>query len=330
VQAATHKKIVFGAIGCSGLLVLLVVGSVLMVQYTGVAPPPGELPLAPVTAAAALDSLSDRNLGDLFAWPVAPFVLGPPRARVIARWHPDRPHTAVQFLDTAPPGSRQARMWREAGAAVVIESLPAGVALPDSEPIGRAILAAARVQLESGDPARARDAVALAVRHARGFEMRPDVVLVVAGLRLERDALEMLARDSRLAGGASAQALAESSFVAIERRLAEVRSVRSLIATAGTSPAAVPTLAAWARDSTLPLPFRDEMIRAVGFGWVLDPQEMTTGLDTVRAASIRHLTAVAWPPELAQTLKEATLGSPNFVQRLRLSISYRAKRMLDL
>lgn len=330
MQPATHKKIVFGAIGCSGLLVLLVAGSLLMVRRTGVAPPPSELPLAPVTASAALDSLTSYDLRTLFAPPDAPFVLVPSGARMIARWRPDRRRIAVQFLDTAPPGSWRARIWRQAGAAVVIESLPAGAPLPDSQPIGRAILAAARVRLESGDPARARDAVVLAVQRARVFEARPDILMVVAGLRLERDALEMLARDSLLAGGASARALAEASLVAMDKRLSAVRSVRSLIATAGTSPAAVPTLAAWARDSTLPLAFRDEMLRAVGFGWALDPQEVFTGLDTVRTAAIRNLAAVAWPPALAQTLQEVTLRSPNAVARLRLSMSYRAKRMLDL
>lgn len=330
MQAATHKKLVFGALGCSGVLVLLMVGSVLMVKHSGVAPPPAELPLAPVTAAAALDSLSVYDLRALFAPPGAPLALMPLAKRVTARWRADSRRTFIQFLDTAPPASWQGRSWREVGAAVVVESLPAGVPLPDSEPAGRVILAAARVRLESGDPLLARDAVALAVRHARRFEGQPDVLKVIAGLRLERDALEMLARDSQLAGGAAARTLAEASLKAMERRLREVRSVRSLIATASVSAAAIPTLAAWARDSTLPLAIRDEMIRAVGFGWVLDPPEVTYGLDTARAAAIRDLAAVPWPPALAQTLKEATLGRPNMVDRLRLSISYRAKRMLDL
>ena len=328
MQPATHKRIILGAIGCSGVLVLLMVASVLWVQRTGVAPP-SELPRAPVTAAAALDSLSAYDLQALFAPPDAPFMLAP-AARMIARWRPDGPRTVVQFLDTAPPDSWQGRTWRDVGAAVVVESLPSGVPLPDSQPIGRAILAAARVRLESGDPAHARNAVAMAVRHAREFERRSDVLMVVAGLHLERDALEMLARDSLLAGGASAQALAQASLVAMDRRLREVRSVRTLIAAAGASAAAVPTLATWAGDSTLPLAIRDELIRAVGFGWVLDAPEVTYGLDTVRAASIRKLAVIEWPPALAQTLKEATLGSPNVMDRMRLSISYRTKRMLDL
>lgn len=329
MQAATHKRIVFGAIGCSGLLALFLGASVLMLRHSGVAPPPSELPLARITAVAALDSLPAYDLRALFAPPDAPFALEP-SARVIARWRPGRPRTVVQFLDTAPPHSWQARSWRDVGAAVVIESLPAGTPLPDSEPIGRAILAAARVLLESDRPALAREGVALAVRHARVFERRPDVLMVVAGLRLERDALEMLARDSSLAGGVAARDRAEASLVAMDRRLSEVRSVRTLIVAAGTSPAAVPTLAAWARDSTLPPAVRDEMIRAVGFGWVLDPREVAYGLDTIRAASLRDLAAAVWPPELAQTLKEATLGSPNMMARFSLSISYRTKRMLDL
>jgi hypothetical protein len=330
MQPATHKKIVFGAIGCSGALGVLMVASMLMVRHTGVAPPPAELPLSPVTAAAALDSLSTYDLPGLFAPPDAPFVLVPSSDRMIARWRSENRRFAIQFLDTAPPDSWQARSWREAGAAVIIESLPAGAPFPDSEPIGRAILAAARVQLESGDPARARDAVALALQRARHFEGRPDVLMVVAGLHLERDALEMLARDSLLAGDATARALAKASLMAMDRRLGEVRSVRALIAAAGVSAAAVPTLAAWARDSSMPLAIRDEMIRAIGFGWVLDPPEVTYGLDTARVASIRSLAAVGWPPALAQTLREATLGRPNMVSRLRISISYRTKRMLDL
>ena len=330
MQPATHKRIVFGAIGCSGLLAVLIVGSVLMVKHTGVAPPPSELPLAPVTAAAALDSLSTYDLQALFAPPQAPSALAPSTARMIARWRPDGPRVAVQFLDTAPADSWQGGRWRDAGAAVVIESLPAGAPLPDSQPVGRAILAAARVRRDSGDAARARVAVAIAVQRAREFEARPDVLMLVAGLRLERDALQMLAGDSVLAGGASARAFAETSLVAMDRRLREVRSVRTLIAAAGASAASVPTLAAWARDSTLPLAIRDELIRAVGFGWVLDPREVTYGLDTVRTATIRRFAAVAWPRALAQTLQEATLGRPNMMERLRLSISYRTKRMLDL
>lgn len=47
---------------------------------------------------------------------------------------------------------------------------------------------------------------------------------------------------------------------------------------------------------------------AVGLRWALDPQEVFTGLDTVCAAAIRNLAAVAFRP----------------------SMSYRAKRMLDL
>jgi len=143
MQPATHKKIIYGAIGCSGVLVLLMVASVLWVQRSGVAPPPSELPSATVTAAAALDSLSAYDLQALFAPPDAPFMLAP-SARMIARWRPDGPRTVVQFLDTAPPDSWQGRTWRDVGAAVVVESLPAGVPLPDSQPIGRAILAAAR------------------------------------------------------------------------------------------------------------------------------------------------------------------------------------------
>lgn len=329
MQPATHKRIIFGAIGCSGMLVVLMVASVLSLKRSGVAPPPSELPIAPVTASAALDSLSAYDFHALFAPPDAPFMLLP-ADRVIARWRPDRPRTVVQFLDTAPPDSRQGRTWRAVGASVVVESLPAGTPLPDSQPFGRAILAAARVRLESGDPAHARDAVALAIRHAREFERRSDVLMVVAGLHLERDALEMLARDSLLAGGEAAQALARASLVAMDRRLREVRSVRTLIAAAGASAAGVPTLATWAQDSTLPLAIRDELIRAVGFGWALDPPEVTYGLDTVRAASIKRLAAIAWPPALARTLREATLGTPNMMERLRLSISYRTKRMVDL
>jgi hypothetical protein len=330
VQPSTHKRIIFGALGCGGLLVVLMVGSTLLVNRSGLVPPPSELAVIPVTPAAALDSLSAYDLPSLLALPEPLNLVPEAAAHRVARWRGDR-RAAVTFLDTFPAGSWQAHFWRASGGDVVIESLPPGAALPlpDSQPFGHVTLAAARVLLESGDLKGARVAVALALRRASEYERRSDLIAVITGLRLERDALQMLARDSTLSGSAAVRARAGASLVAMDRRLAAVRSVRTLIAAAGASAAGVPALATWARDSTLPLAIRDEMIRGIGFGWVLDPPEVSYGLDTIRPATMRGLAAVAWPRPLVPTVQEATLGSPNMVQRITLSISYRTKRMLD-
>lgn len=330
MQASTHKRIIFGALGCGGLLVVLMVGSTLLVKRSGLTPPPAELAVIPVAPAVALDSLSGYDLASLLVL-ADPLPLVPEAAaHRVARWRGEH-RVAITFLDTFPPDAWQAHFWRATGRDVLIESLPPGAAPPppDSQPFGHVTLAAARDLLESGDPEGARVAVALALRRAREYERSSDLIAVITGLRLERDALDMLARDATLSGRAAVRAGAAASLVALDRRLDEVRSVRTLIAAAGASSTGVPALAAWARDSTLPLAIRDEMIRGIGFGWVLDPPEVSYGLDTIRPATMRSLAAVAWPPQLVPTVREATLGSPNMVQRITLSISYRTKRMLD-
>ncbi len=333
MQPATHKKIVFGALGCGGLLAVFTVVSFLSVRKWGFETPQSQLPVAPLQAAAALDSLSEYDLAALTAPLVTDSLLpaAPPVAAMVARWNREG-HVILSFGDTFPPDSWQGRLWRTAGAAVVIESLPAGAGAPpaDSQPVGHALLAAVRSALDVDDWDAARQTATLAIRRARELQGRPDLLAVIAGIRLERDAALMISGDSLLAGSEAFRVRAAATLVTLDRRLHALRRVRALIGAAGASPRGVPTLAEWARDASLPLATRDEMIRAIGFGWMLDPPEMSFGLDTARVATLQGLATGDLPPELRQTVKAVTLGRPGVAQRFNLSISYRTKRLESL
>jgi hypothetical protein len=106
--------------------------------------------------------------------------------------------------------------------------------------------------------------------------------------------------------------------------------VRALIAAAGASPAEMPALAEWVRDSTRPLAVRDEFIHAIAYGWLLDPPEMTFGLDAARVAAMQRLAEADLPAGLRQTVRALTLGRPGMVQRFNLSLSYRTRRVESL
>jgi hypothetical protein len=324
VNPDTHKKLIYGAFGCGGLLAVLIVASWLFVAKSGFETPPSQPPVTPAQASAALDSLSTYDLAALI--PVPP----PLDARTFARWRTtSRP--VMVFGDTFPPDSWQSTTWHSAGRGVVIESLPGRPPAPaESQPPGHAILAAARTALESGDAGRSRAAIRLAIQSARDLQARSDLLLVILGIRLERDAYDMIRRDAQLAESDSVRLLAPSMLAALDRRLGEVRQVRALIATSGATPAGASALTEWVLDSGVPLAVRDEIIRAIGFGWVLDPQEVSLGLDSERVAAVQRLAGVALPQDLQRTLRSATLGRPGITQRFDLAISYRTKRMESL
>lgn len=328
MQAGTHKKIVYGAFGCGGLLVVMVVASWLIVGTSGIETGQSQLPVAPLGASAALDSLSTYDLAALIPGPApadSPAVAAP----ATARWRAARRVVAV-FGDTFPPDSWQAPAWRGVGRDVVIDSASGAPPPEDSQPSGHAILAAARSARESGDPERARAAVRLALRRARDLQARSDLLRVIAGIRLEHDAYLMIDRDPLLAERDSARRLARATLVALDHRLDEVRAVRALIGAAGATPVGAAALTEWALDTSVPVAVRDEVIRSIGFGWVLDPPEMSFGLDSVRVAAVRRLAIAELPPDLRGTLQAVTLGSPGMTRRFELAISYRTKRMESL
>jgi hypothetical protein len=323
VSPDAHKKLIYGAFGCGGLLVVLFVASWLVIERSGFETPTSPPPVTPAQASAALDSLSSYDLGALIPIPA------PVDTRTFARWRTtSRP--VLVFGDTFPPDSWQSTTWYAAGRAVVVESLQGRPPPAESQPPGHAILAAARLARESGDPERARAAVRLAIQCAHDLQARPDLLLVILGVRLERDAYLMMDRDSQLVVSDSVRRLAPAMVAVLDRRLGEVRQVRVLIAAAGATPAGATALTDWVLDSGVPLAARDEIIRAIGFGWVLDPQEVSIGLDSERVAAVQRLAGSALPPDLRRTLRAVTFGRPGLAQRFDLAISYRTKRMESL
>ncbi len=127
MQPATHKKIVFGALGCGGLLAVFTVVSFLSVRKWGFETPQSQLPVAPLQAAAALDSLSEYDLAALTAPLVTDSLLpaAPPVAAMVARWNREG-HVILSFGDTFPPDSWQGRLWRTARGFATRRPRPPG------------------------------------------------------------------------------------------------------------------------------------------------------------------------------------------------------------
>jgi hypothetical protein len=140
----------------------------------------------------------------------------------------------------------------------------------------------------------------------------------ITGVRLERDALDMLARlvpAPRAEAVARGAARADSLF----RRLLEARRLLRLVARDTTL---LDTLAAWARDPALALPLRDDCIRAIGLGWMDDGPELLGGVAARRDSVLARLED-SLPAALQPALRGArSFASPGWVQRLSFAAEY--------
>jgi hypothetical protein len=336
MQASTHKTIVRGACGCAAAgLVLMVVVWIIAVNYAS-SPRAGEE--AHHSAAAALDTLA--RVG----WPSGTVVFDPddfalpePAAtdvlRLAGRMWSDttRRPPSIAFGDTFPAGARARQRWLQAGRHAAVDSLLAlrkSVArmgkvsqLPQGQAAvlyqSRAVLARARHAADSGHVDVAEWLLGAVVTVGHDMQSGPSLLRAITGVRLERDALEMLAglvpapRADAVARGA---ARADSLF----HSLLEARRLLRLVARDTTL---LDALAAWARDPTLPLPLRDDCVRAIGLGW-MDGPELLSGV------AARRDSVLAWledslPAALQPALRGARrFASPGWAQRLSFAAEY--------
>jgi hypothetical protein len=82
------------------------------------------------------------------------------------------------------------------------------------------------------------------------------------------------------------------------------------------------TLAAWARDPALPLPLRDDCVRAIGLGWVDNEAELLGGVAAGRDTILARL-ADSLSPALQPALRGArSFTTPGWVQRLSFAAEY--------
>ncbi len=335
MKPSTHKKLVFAGFGCAGLLTLLMIVGLLLSGKFGLDENrPGARQYSPQEAAAALDTLSRLDLPALAALPPSDLRILPPSALPAGDtivWQESVLAAVVPFGDTFPPGAAQRTRWLDAGRAVIFQPArtpAASVGRAPRSPLvqGHVLLAAARRLADQHDRPRALVALRAALRLARGQQERPDLGRVRLGARLERDALDMIARDSGLAGEAQGER-ARKSLARLEAALEDLRTVSRLIEAAGAGPAGAPMLARWAADSALPVALRDELIRAVGYGWIFNPLEVTYGLGAARRTALDSLSRAHLPDELLSTLQSIqAMGSPSLTRRMALSVEYRIER----
>jgi hypothetical protein len=238
---------------------------------------------------------------------------------------------SIAFGDTFPAGARARQRWLQAGRHAAVDSLLAlrkSVArmgkvsqLPQGQAAvlyqSRAVLARARHAADSGHVDVAEWLLGAVVTVGHDMQSGPSLLRAITGVRLERDALEMLAglvpapRADAVARGA---ARADSLF----HSLLEARRLLRLVARDTTL---LDALAAWARDPTLPLPLRDDCVRAIGLGW-MDGPELLSGV------AARRDSVLAWledslPAALQPALRGARrFASPGWAQRLSFAAEY--------
>jgi hypothetical protein len=337
MQASTHKTIVRGACGCAAAgVVLTVVVWILAINY---ARSPRAADAVHRAAAAALDTLATAG------WPATTVVFDPdgfalpdPAATAVLRlagraWSDTtRPPPSIPFGDTLPAGARGRERWLVAGSHAAVESLLAlrtSVARVGKVPQvaqgraavlyqGRAVLARARRAADSGQMDVAEWLLRAVVTVGHDMQSGPSLLRAITGVRLERDALEMLAR---LVPAPRADAVARGAARA-DSLLGRLFTARRLVRLVARDTTLLDTLAAWARDPALPLPLRDDCVRAIGLGWVDDEAELLGGVAARRDSVLAGLED-SLPAALQPALRGArSLTSPGWVQRLSLAAEY--------
>ena len=337
MQASTHKTIVRGACGCAVAgAVLTVVVWILAINSVR---SPEEADEVHRTALAALDTLVTEG------WPASTTVFDPddfalpdPAAAAVLRltgrlWNDTTGQPpSVSFGDTFPTGARARARWLLAGSHAAVDSLLALRTI--AAPIGkvsqvaqgraailypaRAVLARARRAADSGHMDVAEWLLGAVVTVGHEMQSGPSLLRAITGVRLERDALEMLARlvpPSRAAGVARGAARADSL-------LDRLFTARRLVRLVARDTAFLDTLAVWALDPALPLPLRDDCVRAIGLGWVDDEAELLGGVAARRDSVLAKL-EVSLPSALEPALRGSRrFTSPGWVQRLAWAAEY--------
>lgn len=332
--SSIHKKLIFVSAGCAvALLAVFIIGLVSMRQL-GFEPPARPRSATPQQSSAAVDSLSRIDFTD---W------LGPGQAERTLRCAATDPSRRVQpvppgdslaqpfgFGDTFPPGSTRRGVWEQFGARVDLIPADGAVTPAESLPPGLELLAAVRVRVQHRDRVAACLLLTALVQKLDALESAPHLDLIITGVGTARDAVDMVTRDSvlqeltRLTPGRAAGLLRT-----LDDQHRRLRDLRATIDAAGTSPASTDSLARWAVDPELPLPVRDAFIQAIGYGWVLDPPEMTFSVNAVRQAAIDRLIQAGLPEPLERTAREARrVMQGNLAQRFQFAVLYRSLREL--
>jgi hypothetical protein len=322
MDAAKHKWIVFGAMGCAGLFVVGMV-SLFLIGRNAVLHDTAGAALLRRDATADLQALEQAGFTDP-AMDVDPADRLPHVDRALAELSHQAcdttlvPHQWIVFGDTFPEGSRQRKAWQDAArwnsvarvVAAAQDTSASGGWVPGTCPSimfpwrlmieGRAVLARAREQAKSGQPDVARRTLRAMVAIGAALSAGNRLPDAEAGLRLQRDALAMLATVS--AARDTARLRREANGVAVIRILTTATLQR--IARVSADPGHVDSLAELAASPHIPLVVRGEMVRMIGLGWVGNKSEQLGGVAPEREAALSRL-APRLPEELDARLQQA-------------------------
>ncbi|MGH7612657.1 MAG: hypothetical protein ACREMW_01265 [Gemmatimonadales bacterium] len=337
MQPSTHKNIVRGACGCGAAgAVLTVVVWILILNY---ARSPEVADAVHREAAAALDTLV------LEGWPATTVVFDPdgfalpdPAATAVLGlvgrlWNDTAsPPPWIPLGDTFPAGAGARRRWLMAANHPAVDSLLAlrtrvarsgkvsQVAQGRAAVLyqARAVLARARRSADSGQVDVAEWLLGAVVTVGHDMQSGPSLLRAITGVRLERDALHMLAQ---LVPAARAKAVARGAERA-DSMFYGLLGVRARLQLVARDTTRLDTLAAWARDPTLPLPLRDNCIRGIGLGWMDHETELLGGVAARRDSVLARLED-SLPVALEPALRFARrFASPGWVQRMALAAQY--------
>lgn len=335
-----HKKLVFAALGCGGLLVVVFGIGLLLSKDQIFKGGTGQQTYSTDDGIAAWDTLSDFALADSLAAPPLPpwsapagagsgiLVLGPSRSG----------DNLPAFGDTFPAGSRERKEWEESGGTVTVHrptdrspltrvralvAPSAGFRLFQA----RALFAAAKTWSHDQDLPDAWLAMDSALSLAVNLQHSGALERQLVGARIEHDAMELLSRDTVLAGGAAAAAKAFQRVAPLDRYVTRLRRVDRLLVIAGSESANARDLSEWVADTSLPLGFRTAAVRAIGLGWVFSETEPGLGIDTARTAVLQELHQASNSDSITVAIDRVLHEGDTFTSRIRVSTAYRAERM---
>lgn len=333
-----HKKLVFGALGCGGFVVVLgVIG--LILQRSGALPNnEASKSVTPWESAAAWDSLTARSVRESLSAPAVPVFSRTPRAPGLLVILDKKGQETFPLLgDTFPPASPERNRWVQAAQRVVVRNRPpaptegaapsAALILPLTLYRTRILLAAADDWSRHGDLSQALLALDSALSVGLAYLHSDDLVRIWVGARIERDAMDLLSRDTVLAGGPNAAVSAGQAVTPLDRFVTRVRTLDRWLTATGADVRYVDSLAQWVSDSALPLPVRTAAARAIAMGWVYSALEPGTGPLPARREALRHLRESNLPSAVTVVLDQGLAGM-GLTQRFMAMGTYRAERLM--
>jgi len=333
-----HKKLLVGALGC-GVFFILGFLALFLIGRRGVTPTAGEPEMLMLgQAAQSWDSISAASGRDVLTMPEVPTWTGPPRAAGYLRILPSLNGDELPaFADTFPAGSPEQKGVVRTAQRVMVEdaSTPTRTAgLPYPPPFvvfyrARIFFAAADDWSRHGDLSEAALALDSALALARVSLRTSDLDRVLAGARIERDALDLLSRDTLLAGGVTGAKQAAQALEAWARLAKQVEAADHWMMAAGSSNLYDDSLARVAADSTLPVLWRAAAAEAVAMGWVFNSGEAGQGVTEGRRATLKRLRESHLPDSVNAVIdRAAAIGNVGFMDRLKAMANYRAQREL--